>query len=105
MREIQISRCKSQEILDGPGVLFFEPISFVSRHPVRPHRAESPSKGGSWFWAGGSGLDRYLMGKRLKATHENTARAGEKAMVKSVVHKPTEPNVRAEGGVFRCQDK
>ncbi len=109
MREIQKSRCRSQEILDDPGLLSVEPPSLMSRHPVRPHRARNRSvEPRYWFWAAGFGLDRCLfgrMGKRLKATHENTARAGEKAMVQSVVHKPTEPNVRAEGGVFRCQDK
>ena len=104
MREIQKSRCRSQEIFDDPGLLSVETLSFMSRHPVRLHRAQSRSvEPRSWFWAAGFASDRHLfarIGKRLRATHENTARAREKAMVKSVVHKPTEPNERAEGGVF-----
>lgn len=109
MRKIQESRRRSQEIFDDPGLLSVEPLSFMSRHPVRLHGAQNRSvEPRSWFWAAGSGLDRCLfgrMGKQLTATHENTARAGEKAMMKSIVHKPSEPNERAEGGVFRCQDR
>ena len=106
MREIQKSRCKSQKILDGPGVLFFEPLCFMSQNPVRPYRAQSRSVCGSWFWAGGSGSDSSLFGRmgKPRATHEDKARAEvkevAKGVVKGVVPRPAEPNEQMEGGVL-----